>query len=235
MFDHLTKNMLAHVAFRMTAQPIKVQVGESQTTFFIHKDLLVKHSEFYKAALNEIWKEGTECTVKLPNDDPEHFKIFAAFLYTGHVHTSTEGEVKSAEPDRVFPVDTEWIRICQSWALGQKLLSVSFKDACTDAFVAKMHESQRYPSDLHTTIYAHGPAQCGMKRLCVDVAVWKWSDTAMNGGIMNGGYVEFWYSVAAALHKSKFSGLQGTSPFAVQNTCGYHDHGKDSPCYKTMF
>ena len=104
------------------------------------------HSEFFKAALNKNWKEGEECIVALPEDNPEHFKIFSGFLYTGQVHSSKEGDFKSAESSGGITMDAEWSRICDLWVLGEKLLSSSFKDACTDAFLAKIYEKGNYPN-----------------------------------------------------------------------------------------
>lgn len=215
----------------MMGPPVKVVVGdgESRQAFFIHKSLLSKHSDFFKAALDSNWKEGNEYTVRLPEDDPEHFQLFAAFLYSGQIYSSKDGDHKAARLEG----DSEFKRILQSWILGEKLLSVEFKDACTDAFIAKMLEDGTYSNG--TIIYPHGAAQCGMKRLCVDVAVWKWNAKAIDKARKKDIDPEFWVGLAAALHKTKLSGLKGRAPFMEQSTCGYHDHDEGSPCYKTMF
>lgn len=52
-------------------------------TFVIHKDLLVKHSEFFEAATNLKCAEGKKGVVLLEEDDPVTFEIFYNFLYTG--------------------------------------------------------------------------------------------------------------------------------------------------------
>lgn len=132
--------------------PVKVIVGQGQNQqiFFVHKDLLSKHSDFFKTTLENGGKEPEIRTVLLPDEDPAHFEIFAGFLYTGQVFSSKDGDFKPANPPATLAADFEYMRLLQSWVLGEKLLSTSLKDACTDAFIAKISETKAHPMSGYT-------------------------------------------------------------------------------------
>jgi hypothetical protein len=70
---------------------VRVGSNHSEQTFPVHKALLVRHSEYFAAALSQSWKEGKEGVVTLDRGAAEHFKAFCNFLYTGKIYTIPEG------------------------------------------------------------------------------------------------------------------------------------------------
>lgn len=66
--------------------------GTSEKTFLVHKDLIVKHSEYFVSALKGCWREGREHKVTLSEDNVEAFEIFAQFIYTGKIYIIKEGD-----------------------------------------------------------------------------------------------------------------------------------------------
>lgn len=222
---------------RYNGEPIKVVVGSSkrQQTFYVHKSLLEKHSEYFASALGKDWKEGPERCLLLADNDPDHFAIFTRFLYCGYIFTSHANDFQPKTEDRVTPHDYEWCRLFDAWKLGDMLLSTSFKDAIVDSVIEKMKSHGRYPLGLPASTYAHAQADCGMRRLCIDIVVWKFSNSELGQEPIHKDHVDFWFAVAVALHKVKRTGLTGESPFMSGDACIYHDHGTDGCCYRTMF
>ncbi|KAF2094513.1 hypothetical protein NA57DRAFT_80317 [Rhizodiscina lignyota] len=55
---------------------IQVIVGEEKAVFYVHQNLLLKSSTFFRNAINGPWKEGEEGIVRLPAHTPKSFKIY---------------------------------------------------------------------------------------------------------------------------------------------------------------
>lgn len=124
---------------------ITVQIGEEEAskTFTVHENLLVKHSDFFRTALNGRWAESKSHSLPLPEHDPDSFSVFTQFLYTGQVYTATDDEDDLTVEDGKVVRDKEWSRLNRAWKLGNCLLASSYKDAIADAVIAKMHGCNR--------------------------------------------------------------------------------------------
>ena len=207
----------------------------NQRTFFPRKELLISHSSFFSSALQKKSPEAGECVITFAEHSPETFEIFYNFIYTGHIYTSQDGDCAQGQPPAARTIDSEWLRLSQAWILGEKLCSVSFRDSVVDAVIHKIVSGPRYALGIHGMIYPNAPTQRGMKKLCVDVAVWLWSNEGIATNRKDANQIDFWFDVAVAMNKTKWTGLEGTAPFRAESTCGYHDHGEDGQCYKTMF
>lgn len=60
-------------------------VGKDEVEFYIHPSVLERSSEFFKVALKSYWTEGQENEISMPDDDPDLFKTYAAWLYSGRL------------------------------------------------------------------------------------------------------------------------------------------------------
>lgn len=206
--------------------------GISEKTFLVHKDLITKHSEYFVSALNGSWKEGHENKVFLADDDPEAFEVFFQFTYIGKIYTIKDGDYKQSPRE---DIDKEWSRLQRCWSLGEKLLAPSFKDAITDTLISKLREKDHCPTNMHQPVYTESAGPCGMRKLLVDIAVWKWTNFTMSSREQDNKSAQFFFDVAIEMNKIKRTGLSGPAPFEKGETYRYHDHGDASACYKTMF
>lgn len=113
---------------------ITVHVGlDTERQFFrAHKSLVSDHSAFFEAAMKQGWKESAEGIVRLPVHSPAAFRMFLAFLYTGHVHSIFTSDSPSDGDNQ------EWNYLEEAWLLGEHLMSTSFKDAIVDTIVLKL-------------------------------------------------------------------------------------------------
>ncbi len=64
---------------------VTVYVGEEEHPFHIHKELVCRASDFFKAACCGDFKEA-DGLVRLPEQDPKVFKYFIHWLYTGNLN-----------------------------------------------------------------------------------------------------------------------------------------------------
>lgn len=212
---------------------IVVQVGsENKKDFAVHKGLLIRHSDFFQAALTGDWKEKKDGAVPLPEQDPEIFKTFQHFLYSGQVCTSRDGDYHLN--DDGSSRDKEWVRLAEAWVLGDAILSTSFKDAVVDAIIAKVINISYSPTNLHTLVYPKSTVGAKIRTLLVDLAVWRWNRTFVPSP-PPGDSALFFYDAFLAINKIKDNEREGKPPFKGESTCNYHEHGDDEPCYKTFF
>ncbi|KAF2774197.1 hypothetical protein EJ03DRAFT_346828 [Teratosphaeria nubilosa] len=134
---------------------IMVQVGDGgqMKSFSVHEALLVKHSEYFRMMLGEEWRESTTCThvVPMPEDDPASFELFAGFVYTGKVFSDAPSSATGVSAVSTEQDDDaeEFERLARAWALGEKLMSITLKDAVTDATINKIYTTK--PGDSSTT------------------------------------------------------------------------------------
>lgn len=209
---------------RLDSLPLEIVVGRDETaeTTYVHKDLATKFSDVVALSVKGGFKEAEEGIVRFPEEDPELFRIFAGFIYTGFVH--------SKKCDGYPEID----RLAALWVLGEKLQAGEFKDAVVDAMIERLGSTTEGSDRIFTMIYSNSVGASGMRRLMVDLAAWCSPAGTFRDAARKEESKEFFYDLAV-----KYQGLygvaRGSSPFRLEVTCAYHDHGSKKACYKTLF
>ncbi|KAL6705589.1 hypothetical protein ACN47E_006536 [Coniothyrium glycines] len=218
----------------ITCKTITVHVGPAGASqeLQIHESLLLRSSEFFDNALSNDWKEGVKRIVRLPEIDLECFEIWAKWLYTGRIHLTQESDV-SREDGRVT-ANMEWARWSETYEAASYLQDNDFKDALIDCMIEAMQTVANIPTKLANFIYPHSPASSNHRKLAIDVCVhaknrqtWRELEKLLT---------EFMVDVLARVGPLLADGLKLVGPrqyFNLADTCKYHDHGADKPCYKT--
>jgi hypothetical protein len=57
---------------------VTVLVGKEEKRFTLHQDAVCANSKFFKAACSKRWREGQERTVRLPEAQPDIFKLYCS-------------------------------------------------------------------------------------------------------------------------------------------------------------
>ncbi|KAK8202730.1 hypothetical protein IWZ01DRAFT_110453 [Phyllosticta capitalensis] len=65
-----------------TGPLVQLVTGPEKEIFVAHKELLAKHSPFFKNALCEPWKEAISNVIELPDSDPVVVAVFLEWVYT---------------------------------------------------------------------------------------------------------------------------------------------------------
>lgn len=137
--------------------------GDAAQTFIGHERVLREHSEYFLGVFRRGSLPLEEHTIRLEEEDPELFGLFATWAYEGRMFYQLE-------EDRV---DEERQRLGDCWILADKLGSNSFKDIVAFA-VIKLH-SDDCPRKLYRTIYAHPVGrESKLKNFLVEWVVWNW-------------------------------------------------------------
>lgn len=168
-------------------------------TFAIHENLLVKHSDHFKAAASGSWSESESRRVEFEDWSPDVFAIFDHFLYSGKIFSARDNDYNK-DPY----TDKEWGRLGSAWRLGDMLLSTSFKDAVVDAMVTKLNYG--IPRHLHLVFYTGGNSQSMARKLAVDVIVWKCPAGYFNKEHFGDASEEFRWDLLSRLGKVKDTG-----------------------------
>lgn len=118
---------------------VTVLVGKDAERFTIHEELLTSQSQFCSGALKRSWTESMSRVIKLANESPSHFKVFAHWLYFGKIEITGNTESYDDEEDSQKIVEkTEeniYDQLIRNWVLGDMLLAVRFKNAVIDQLV----------------------------------------------------------------------------------------------------
>lgn len=72
--------------FKLANSPfVTILVGPEEVKFELPKNLLITYAPFFKAALDGNFKEAKEGLLRLPEDDPVHFRLFTNFVRDGSI------------------------------------------------------------------------------------------------------------------------------------------------------
>ncbi|KAK3619783.1 hypothetical protein LTR56_023797 [Elasticomyces elasticus] len=212
---------------------ISVGKGSEVREFSVHEELLCRHSDFFKAALNgSRWREGLEGKVSLPEEEPEFFEGFQAFLYSGFIFTNDPAQKEEADDSGCYN-DNEYETMGKAWLLADRIQSCSYKDALTDSIALKIVTEAAYPTGMQNLLREGTSMSAGFPRLLLDVAICAWDVESFGELDLD--------SIPQAFVMKLIKGLAESAdredkdrPW-VKEDCHYHDHGEEKPCYKIMF
>ncbi|KAM3421107.1 hypothetical protein BST61_g1521 [Cercospora zeina] len=150
---------------------VTVGHGEDAKIFQLHDFLLKEHSEFFKAALNGQWKDGKDKNVKLPDDNPEEFDVYAEWLFCGKIASGTSKNVKPTKNE----VWSEQDLLSRLYVLGEKLIDDEFCDCTLRALVelskvTDEHGERYHPGGGHVrTVYDGTMQSSPIRKYLVDL------------------------------------------------------------------
>ena len=177
------------------------------------------------------WRETQTRIVNLPEDDPDLFKIFALFIYTGKIFSPRPNDIE-VYPDNSRR-DLEWARLAHAWVLGDKVQAMAFKDAITDAICAKIALDRKWPITLHQIIYPGTTAAAeGIRRLCVNIARENWTPLTLKMTLRDEAWSEFFEDLAVVL--MEVVNGRGEKAVAGRPGCVYHEHCEGTECWMDM-
>ena len=123
----------------------------------------------------------------------------------------------------------EWDRLANAWALGAYLQTTDFQDAVTDTIVEQADQLFASTHSIHKIIYANSVAGAPIRKLIVDLAVWRWNASTVEAQANEATSSDFYRDLTIALLKDRAA---STNDREVKASCDYHAHGEKS-CYKT--
>ncbi|KAI9878193.1 MAG: hypothetical protein M1830_001585 [Pleopsidium flavum] len=147
---------------------VKVYVGPKKTRFFIHKELLCDHSEFFRAALTGGFKEAHEGAVYLPEDELEVFAKLVEWLYADQLDTTF---IFREDPDEsVCATDLKKVTLfVKLWVLADRLRIPALQRVAVWAVRSFMEVYLYLPTDIVLYIFENTVPSAEFGKLCVDL------------------------------------------------------------------
>jgi len=129
---------------------IEVVVGEDASLWAIHKKLLCDQSNFFKAAINGRFREGSEKRVVLKEDDNDAFSLFVQWLYSGFFTTIS-------------------LRILvRAYVLGDKLGARNFQSLAFDKIYSMNTDCCRFTPEQAVWVAANTLSKSTLRKFAMD-------------------------------------------------------------------
>jgi hypothetical protein len=147
----------------LTGEIITVRVGTQEkggiSVFSVHQNVLSSSSPFFQAANKPEWFNGDG--IDLPEDDPEIFKMYLGYLYTGTCYVD--------ERYCVF-----YHTLAQAYVFGEKILDTEFQDSIMGLLLSRCgYVNPLIPGkETIALIYDKTPHGSPARRFIVDLCTW---------------------------------------------------------------
>lgn len=164
------------ISVHVEAKPVQIVVGPDEFKFYVHQHVLECHggSMFRAISNRDDWKADKDCTIKLPEEDPEMFRVYAEWLYTGKI----TAEVHFDDNHFDFYV---WTTLAKLYIIGVKVEDTVFQDQVVDLIVHAMQRNAIRTKDCNggkapdaptiELIYQHTVTHSPARRLLVDLYI----------------------------------------------------------------
>jgi hypothetical protein len=114
--------------------------------FRIHEAVLTARSKFFKAAMGKQWKESEDKAVKLPEENPDVFRLYTQLVYTGRIprmNDDTPQTDETVESSSKFcntedECEEEYKLLCGLYVLTEKMMDLRARNQTVDALYYKM-------------------------------------------------------------------------------------------------
>jgi hypothetical protein len=143
---------------------IAVLVGPDEHEFAIHKDVVCAKSGFFCAACSTAWTEGREKVVRLPEVEPEVFRVYVDWAYTDALVFEADSSLKPAN-------ETSSRGIVNIYLLGDVLDDVRLRNKAME--LLNTHAISGRPPNTVTINYIWDitPTKSRLRKWIVDVTI----------------------------------------------------------------
>ncbi|KAF2276944.1 uncharacterized protein EI97DRAFT_432564 [Westerdykella ornata] len=205
---------------------VVVGKGDNERRFTVFRNLLTYHSSYFRAALGGDWKESTQKTVNLPDDDPDVFRAFHHWLYYGTLYSQLTPEGK---------VPLSAYLIAKVYVFGDARGIPHLCNASVDLLVQKSLSEWVFCHGVLNYVYDNTPENCGLRRLLVKFGAetYRWTRNVRNAeqnfprmflmDVMIMNYEDGTYALGKCLSKVGRAKYLET---IAKEACEYHDHGQ---------
>lgn len=119
----------------------------------------------------------------------------------------------------------------QAWAFGAYLQATDFQDAIADVILEKATAASPATYSVHKFISAKSNVGAPIRKLLVDIAVWKWDVSTLEAQSNEAAWSDFFRDLSIALLKTRGSTEEDR---IVKPSCDYHEHRLKNTFYRRM-
>lgn len=159
---------------------VTLLVGENKAAFHVHLDVLCDASPFFKAAFLGSFRESSEKTMQLPEDDEDTFELFVGWLYCQRyellpgVETNDEkDDNKKGDEANVDEDDERFLQAFRLFTLADKYEIFKLKNLIIETLFVD-GGGETYGPDITSIAYAYGHTTqgSGLRKLLADWCAW---------------------------------------------------------------
>ncbi|CAF9942840.1 MAG: hypothetical protein ALECFALPRED_010144 [Alectoria fallacina] len=148
---------------------VTLLVGKNKTPFHVHMDRLCEASSVFEAAFLGNFKESSEKTMQLPEDDEGTFELFVDWLY-GQRYAMLP-EVEKGHED--YEKDKRFLQAYQLFVLADKYRVCKLKSLVIEALFADVTMCKGVPSNASVAYAYEHTTQCsGLRKWLADYHAW---------------------------------------------------------------
>lgn len=189
----------------------------------MHENIITEASDFFRAACKGEWKESDERTVRLPEINPDVFKVYLTFLYTGEVDADVDYEEADAPT-----------LLIKCFALGEMVQDVRFKNSVIDKYLYTTESDGEIASSGTIQLLCEAVhSESTMMRLCVDYATFYTNKASFDVAVKELPS-QFVASIAMAAVRGLGQCVDEEKKPRNRRGCYYHEHpdgkGKTKAC-----
>ena len=149
---------------------VTLVVGEKKTPFHLHMDILCEASSFFKAAFLGNFKESSEKTMQLTEDDEDTFELFVNWLYGQRYEMLPEVKRDGDE----VGVKERFLPAFRLYVLADKFEVFKLKSLIIEALFAGLAVAKWCPSEASVAYAYEHTTQCsGLRKILADFHGWK--------------------------------------------------------------
>lgn len=146
---------------------ITVLVGREEEQFILYQDVVCAKSKFFKAACSKKWREGREKVVRLPEFQPDNFKTYCDWLFSGQC------------PEPICTKDSQTDQKCSEirqlidiHLLGETLDDIQLRNHSIATIFQSMRNQNTIPHASHLTIIWNAtPPRSQLRKMLVHAVV----------------------------------------------------------------
>lgn len=147
---------------------VTVYVGPEKNPFYIHKTLLSSKSTYFRAAFEGSFKEATEKSLYLADDDPHCFAFYVLWIYNQPLE-----HVSDTVDEKPSPSLDDY---CRLYVLADKLGSEPLQNHVIDIIHERADSEYCGPQLVPDTInyvWAHTLPSSQLRAILVDIMAWQ--------------------------------------------------------------
>ncbi|KAF2667988.1 BOP1NT-domain-containing protein [Microthyrium microscopicum] len=209
---------------------VSILVGENEKIFTLHVNRICLTSDFFKRMLHDRpfgFRENVTNEIKLPEQRPEVFELFARFVYYGHVGPIPAKNFESDEARKTI-LSANSTLLLKAVALADYLQCDDFHNAIMDNLVLQCVTHRSYPvagSGIKLALSSGSPLLVRfLQDACISVGNASWWD--YDNKVFE--HTDFWVSVMKGM--AALLGGEGRPKKWEPKNCDYHRHKDGKRC-----
>ncbi|KAF2667990.1 hypothetical protein BT63DRAFT_306452 [Microthyrium microscopicum] len=215
--------------FLFDGEVVSILVGPHGKKFTLHVDPLCSSSDYFKHMLRSsaTFLESAKHEVKLLEQSPRVFQLYAQYLYQGKIFSKPGPTVPSSNGE--VPLMTETTLLLTAISLADYLQDDDFHNSVIDCLIARSLQTNAWPTTDDSITLSLSSGSSFLVDLIRDFCIYGahegwWT----NGNVTGETHGEFWASVARGMAKLLKGG--GRPSKWVPKNCDYHRHKDGKRC-----